>query len=74
MIDLEAALGEFGDKPTQGEVPYPCALQQAGAVFARNCRRLVPAYLPKRNAAVSRKRRIQGHHVQMPKRNCAAAR
>jgi hypothetical protein len=73
MIDLEAALGEFGDKPARGEVPYPGALQQAGAVLARNCFRLVPAYLPKRNAAVSRRRRIQGHPVQMPKQNCAAA-
>jgi hypothetical protein len=27
MIDLEAALGEFGDKPTQGEVPYTFALE-----------------------------------------------
>jgi hypothetical protein len=73
MIELEAALGEFGDKPTQGEVPFPAALPQPGAVLVRNCVRLVPAYLPKRNATVSRKRRIQNHPVQMPMQNCAAA-
>jgi hypothetical protein len=51
IIDLEAALGEFGDKPAQGEVPCPGALQQPGTVLARNCLRLVPAHLPRRNAA-----------------------
>jgi hypothetical protein len=30
IIDLEAALGEFGDKSAQGEVPCLGALQQPG--------------------------------------------
>jgi hypothetical protein len=51
IIDLEAALGEFGDKPAQGEVPCLGALQQPGTVLARNCLRLVAAHLPRRNAA-----------------------
>jgi hypothetical protein len=51
IIDLEAALGEFGYKPAQGEVPCLGALQQPGAVLARNGLRLVPTHLPRRNAA-----------------------
>lgn len=51
IIDLEAALGEFGYKPAQGEVPYLRALQQPSTMLARNCFRLVPAHLPRRNAA-----------------------
>jgi len=51
IIELEAALGELGDKPAQGEVPCLGTLQQPGAVFARNCLRLVPTHLPRRNAA-----------------------
>jgi hypothetical protein len=34
-----------------GEVPCLGALQQPGAVLARNCLRLVPTHLPRRNAA-----------------------
>src|SRR5258706_12196634 len=51
IIDLEAALGEFGDQPAQGEVPCLCALQQPGTLLTRNGLRLVPAHLPPRNAA-----------------------
>jgi len=51
IIDLEAALGEFGYKPAQGEVPCLGALQQPSTMFARNCLRLVPAHLPRRNAS-----------------------
>jgi hypothetical protein len=51
IIDLQPALGEFGDKPAQGEVPCLGALQQPSAMLARNCLRLVPTHLPWRNAA-----------------------
>jgi hypothetical protein len=51
VIDLEAALGEFGDKPAQGKVLCLCALQQPSTVLARNCLRLVPAHLPRRDAS-----------------------
>src|SRR5258708_8921926 len=51
IIDLEAALGEFGDQPAHGEVPCLCALQQPGTLLTRNRLRLVPAPLPRRNAA-----------------------
>jgi hypothetical protein len=51
IIDLEAALGEFGDKSAQGEVPCLGALQQPSTMLARNCLRLVPAHLPRRNAS-----------------------
>src|SRR5271169_6574005 len=51
IIDLEAAFGQFGYKPAQGEVPCLGALQQPGMVLARNRLRLVPAHLPRRNAA-----------------------
>lgn len=51
IIDLEATLGQFGDQSAQGEVPYLGALQQPGAVLARDCLRLVPAHLSWRNAA-----------------------
>ena len=51
IMDLEAALGEFGDKPAQSEIPCLEALQQPGAVLARNGLRLVPAHLPRRKAA-----------------------
>src|SRR4029077_20721975 len=51
IIDLEATLGQFGDQSAQGKVPYLGALQQPGAVLARDCLRFVPAHLPWRNAA-----------------------
>ena len=51
IIDLEAALGEFGYKPAQGEVPCLGTLQQPSTMLARNCPRLVPAHLPRRNAS-----------------------
>jgi len=34
IIDLEAPLGEFGDKPAQREVPCLGALQQPNTVLA----------------------------------------
>jgi len=51
IIDLEAGLGEFGYKPAQGEVPCLGALQQPSTMLARNCLRLVPAHLPRRNGS-----------------------
>jgi hypothetical protein len=51
IIDLEAALGQFGDKPAQGEVPCLGALQQPSTVLARNRLRFVPTHLSRRNAA-----------------------
>jgi len=51
VIDLEPAIGEFGDKPAQGEVPCLDALQQPCTVLARNRLRLVPTHLSRRNAA-----------------------
>src|ERR1700694_4082059 len=51
IIDLEAALGEFGDKSAQGEVACLGALQQPGTVLARNGFRLVATHLPPPNAA-----------------------
>src|SRR6266478_6440037 len=51
IVDLQPALGEFGDKPTQGEVPCPGALQQPITVLPRNLLRLVPTHLARRNAA-----------------------
>jgi hypothetical protein len=51
IIELEAALREFGDKPAQGEVASLSALQQPDAVLARNCLRLVRTHLTRHNAA-----------------------
>jgi hypothetical protein len=51
VIDLQPALGEFGDKPAQGEVLCLGALQQPITVLSRNPLRLVPAHLARRNAA-----------------------
>jgi len=51
IVDLEAALSEFGDKPAQGKVLCLRTLQQPGTVLSRNCLRFVPAHLPRRNAA-----------------------
>jgi len=73
IIDLEAALGEFGDKPAQGEVPGLGALQQPGTVLARNCLRLCPPICPGATLPVSRKRRTQTIAVLTPTPNCAAA-
>src|SRR5258708_20498591 len=51
IIDLQPALGEFGDKPAQPEAPCLGALQQPGTVLPRNCLRLVPPPLPWPTAA-----------------------
>jgi hypothetical protein len=46
-------LGEFGDKPAQGEVPCLGPLKQPSTVLARNGLWLVPTHLPRRDAAGS---------------------
>jgi hypothetical protein len=51
VIDLQSALGEFGDKPAQCEVPILNPLQQPDTVLAGNCLRLVTAHLAGRDAA-----------------------
>src|SRR5712692_6883738 len=51
IIDLQSALGEFGDEPAQGEVPILGPQYEPSAVLTRNPLRLVPAHLARRNAA-----------------------
>src|SRR5260221_5278356 len=51
IIDLEVALGEFGYKPAQGEIPCLGALQQPSTMLARNCLRPVAGPLARRNAS-----------------------
>jgi hypothetical protein len=75
MIDLEAALGEFGDKSTQGEVPCPGALQQPGCspenAFGLFALVHAKATLLEGDAAVSRTRRIQT--ITLCRRPCRIA-
>jgi hypothetical protein len=73
IIDLEAALGEFGDQPAQGEVPCLGALQQPNTVLARIAFGLCPPICPGATLPVSRKRRTQTIAVLTPTPNCAAA-
>src|SRR5829696_7206244 len=51
VVDLEAAFGEFGHEPAQGEVPLPAAPDQPVAMRACDLLRLVAADLARRDAA-----------------------
>src|SRR6266542_1043330 len=51
IIDFETAVGQFGDKPAQGEVAFPDPLQQPGTMRAGDRLALMPAHLARPNAA-----------------------
>jgi hypothetical protein len=51
VINLEAAPGEFGHQPAQGELSSPDPPHEKGMVLANNGLRLVPAHLARRHAA-----------------------
>jgi hypothetical protein len=50
VVDLQAALGQLGDQPTQGEVLAPAALQQPLPMPTRDFLRSVTAHLAGRQA------------------------
>jgi hypothetical protein len=51
IIDLEAALGQLGHQPAQGEVPFLDPPQQPQPVLTPDFLRLVAAHLARRYAA-----------------------
>jgi hypothetical protein len=51
VIDLQAALGEFGHQPAQGEIRLPAPLHQPIAVRPRNLLRPIAADLVRLDAA-----------------------
>ena len=75
IIDLEAALGEFGDKPAQGEVPCLGALLRSSnqARYSPEIALgLCPPICPGATLPVSRRRRTQT--IAVPKlRRCLMA-
>src|SRR5216684_8212190 len=50
IIDLEAALGELGHQPAQGEILLSHPFHQPDLMLAPDRLRLVPAHLPRRYA------------------------
>src|SRR5271157_1600217 len=50
VVDLQAALRQFGDQPAQGKVPCTASLDQPVAMAARNRARLMTAHLTGSNA------------------------
>src|SRR5437660_4922291 len=51
VIDLQAAFGEFGHQPAQGEIRLPASLHQPITMLSRNLLRLVATDLVRFDAA-----------------------
>lgn len=74
IIGLEAARGELGHQPMQGEVLLPDPCQEPGVMLAPDRLRLVPAPIwPGAMLPVAPKRRTQAIPVLIPTPNCDAA-
>jgi hypothetical protein len=73
IIDLQAALGEFGDEPAQGEVPILGRCNSQARCSPAIAFGLCPPILPGATLPVSRSRRTQWITVLMPTPNWAAA-
>src|SRR5215207_4658189 len=65
VIDLEAALGELGHEPAQGEVPLAAAPDQPVAMRAGDLPRLVAADLARRDGTTLLRRSLP--HASVPR-------